>query len=127
MTRQALRVFLSEWFCGCGSPEAACRRLLDILALCPLYDNREAFKRLVPDDGIEMLLLYTLDHFDLIEHGVGIGGSWLTDKGTQVREALRREEGDEFETLTQQSCCHGYAVESDELMQCPECGPMNRR
>ena len=126
MTRQELRVALAEWFCGCGAPDEACARLLDVLRLCPLHSNREAFERLVPGDGWQMLLLYSMTNYDLIEHGGSVGGSWLTDKGREVRDALEREAGDGFDALTNDCCCHGYAIES-ELLECPECGLMNRK
>lgn len=125
MTRQELRVVLGEWFCGCGSPEVAASRLRDVLALHPLHSNRKAFKVLVPDDGLEELLLYTLDHFGLTEHGGTVGGAWLSDKGTAVLAALNREAGDKFEVLFANACLHGYAVDDpEELRQCPECGPI---
>jgi hypothetical protein len=69
---------------------------------------------------MQQLMLYTLDHFDLIEHGGGIGGAWLSKKGQAVLEALQREEGDAFEALSAMCCVHGYAVES-ELEDCQEC------
>ena len=126
MTRPELRVFLGEWFCGCDRPDAACERLRDVLRLHRLYDHRDEFKRLIPDDGIEMLITYTLDHFKLTEHGGSVGGSWLSDKGINVLAALERESADDFEGLNAHACMHGYAVE-DELHLCPECGPMNQR
>ena len=33
MTRHELRMFLSDWFCGCGRPEVALVRLRDLLVL----------------------------------------------------------------------------------------------
>jgi len=124
MTRQQLRVFLEPWFCGCGSPEKAAARLRDLLGLHPLYENREAFEQLVPDSGLEYLLLYTLQYFDLTEHGGSVSGGWLTEKGKDVLVALNRETADDYETLMAQSCSHGYAVE-DELQDCPECSKLN--
>lgn len=124
MTRQELRVFLDGWFCGCGSPDEAARFLRDLLALHPLYDHRAEFVALVPDEGLQYLLLYTLDHFDLAEHGGSIGGQWLTDKGTAVLAALNREAEDGFEALNAEACMHGYGVDT-ELDQCHECGPLN--
>lgn len=125
MTRQELRVFLDEWFCGCGSPALAARTLRDLLTLHPLYDNRPAFEKLIPDEGLQYLILYTLDRFDLTEHGGTIGGAWLTDKGRAVLQALNRDSGDDFATLMEQACSHGYAVET-ELLDCPECAELNR-
>lgn len=125
MTRQGLRVFLQDWFCGCGNPDEAAAELLRLLELCPLYDHRTEFEALFPSSGMGYLVLYTLDHFDLIEHGGNVGGSWLTEKGQQVRDALRRESASEFDALAESSCVHGYGVDT-ELLDCPECGPMNR-
>lgn len=122
MTLQELRVFLQEWFCGCGAPESAAERLRDLLAMHPLYENRERLKVLVPDDGLEYLLLYMLDHFDLTEHGGSVGGAWLSEKGKAVLEALNR---DPLDVICAQSCMHGYAVETVELNDCPECGKLN--
>ena len=124
MTRQELRVFLDSWWCGCGIPESAAARLRDVLALHPLYDHRKEFEQLLPDSGFQHLILYILDHFDLTEHGSGVGGGWLTDKGKAVLEALNRESLDGFETLTAGHCAHGYNVDT-ELMDCPECSKLN--
>jgi hypothetical protein len=124
MTRQELRVFLQDWFCGCGSPDAAADTLRIILTLHPLHSNREAFETLVPNDGVQHLLLYTLDHFDLTEHGGSVGGGWLTEKGKAVLAALEREKADDYEALFETACLHGYAVET-ELMDCPECAALN--
>ena len=117
MTLPELRVFLQPWFCGCGSPDLAASRLRDLLALHPLHANREAFEALVPDDGLEMLLLYTLSHFGLTEHGGTVGGGWLTPLGAQVLEALHREAVTDFAAVAESSCVHGHDLES----QCPDC------
>lgn len=126
MTRQELRVFLQDWFCGCGQPEAAADILRIILALHPLHSNREAFELLIPNDGLQYLLLYTLSSFDLTEHGGSVGGGWLTDKGHSVLAALEREKADDYGALFAMACIHGYAVET-ELMECPECATLNKR
>ena len=110
MTREELRVVLS-WFCGCGAPEAASRALLELLELHPLYEHQEAFQIRFPDDGVQYLLLYLLDHLDLTEHGGNVGGGWLSPKGFAVRDALRREVTDDFEVLQGPSCIHGYDID----------------
>lgn len=114
MTRLELRVYLQSWFCGCGDPEAACATLLRILRLHPAYEHRDELAALIPDEGARLLLLYRLDRDGLTEHGGSIGGAWLTDKGTAVRDALAREESDGFEALMQAACIHGYAWEDPE-------------
>lgn len=111
MTRQELRVFLQDWFCGCGSPEDACAALLRLLDLHPLYQHREELEAWIPDNGIRMLVLYHLDRLDLTEHGGTVEGAWLTADGTRVRDALRAEAADGFEALNEMSCAHGYDIE----------------
>lgn len=123
MTIQQLRVFLNSWACGCGSPESAFEGLKAILELHPLHDHRPEIEALIPDERLEYLILYMLDHLDLTEHGGTVGGGWLTETGQAVLDALRTFP---MEDITRDSCSHGYAVETDELLQCPECGPMNR-
>lgn len=108
MTLPELRVFLQDWFCGCGSPEDAVTALERLLALHPLYDNRAAFEALIPNDGMQYLMLYTLDHFDLTEHGGSVGGGWLTEKGKAVLAAIRAHDADE---ICAQCCIHGVAVD----------------
>lgn len=114
MTRQELRVVLGEWFCGCGSPRDACRALRDLLALHPLYDNREALERMIPDEGVQYLMLYTLDRFDLTEHGGSVGGAWLTDKGKAVLSALEAEAEDNWEAVGESCCIHGYSMDGSD-------------
>lgn len=125
MTRQELRVFLSGWFCGCGSPTLAAERLRDLLALHPLHSNREAFEAFVPDAGIAELLLYTLDHFELTEHGGTVGGAWLSDKGKAILEALNLEADTDFEKLTGTFCIHGHQFGGgpDDYEPCAQCNP----
>ena len=125
MTIQGLRKFFNEWFCGCGCPEEAISFLLELLELCPLYDNREPFEKLIPNEGLQYLTLYTLDHFDLIEHGTSVRGSWLTDKGKAILELLRNEKDDEFKRVITACCVHGCAVGDDDGVpaeDCLECG-----
>ena len=70
--------------CGCGNPESAAVLLRDILRLCPLYDHRAEFEKFLPDRGVQHFILGVLSECDVIEHGGGIGGSWLTDKGKML-------------------------------------------
>jgi hypothetical protein len=112
--RRDLRKFLEDKFCGCGQPEAAAAALLRLLRLHPLHSNREAFEQWISDDGIEMLLLYTLDAWKLTEHGGSVGGAWLTEEGKKIRDALAAEEADEFEALFEQHCIHGFDITDTE-------------
>jgi hypothetical protein len=111
MTRPELRVEL-EWFCGCGSPDDAAAMLLKLLRLHPLYENRPAFEELIPDDGLQYLVLYQLSDRDLTEHGGTCGGGWLTEKGEAVKGALEAEQEDGFDALFGDHCVHGFGDET---------------
>lgn len=123
-----LRVYLDQLYCGCGSPEAADRTLLQILDLFALEGDARlgrtaALDRLMPDRGVLMLVLYGVDRAGLTEHGSGVEFGWLTDHGREVRSALQRESADGFESLNADRCAHGYDI--DRIEDCPECGPLN--
>lgn len=120
MTLQELRVILQEWFCGCGHPEVAAERLRDLLALHPLYEHRAELNALIPDEGIQYLVLYMLDRLELSEHGSSVGGAWLTDKGRAVLDAMNRESAAGFGVIVESVCIHGYSIENDQE-HCPEC------
>lgn len=118
MDRVGLRLFLDgAWGCLCGSPQTACAALLKLLRLHPLYEHHREFEAWVPDEGVQHLLLYTIDKLGLTEHGTSIGGQWLTGKGVAVRDALAREEGDDFEALLGSHCIHGHDI-SDDAHDC---------
>lgn len=85
-------------FCGCGQPEEALKLVLTLLRLAPFYDSRPEIEALLPDPGVQMIVLYTLDHAELIEHGGGVGGSWLTDKGERFLALL--EATDDWDEIT---------------------------
>jgi hypothetical protein len=116
-TRQDLRRWLGDHFCGCGSPESAAGALLRLLRLHPLYEHRKEFEEWISDVGVEGLLLYALDRDDLTEHGGAVGGAWLTTQGEDLRAALECEEGDGFEALFEQHCIHGFNID-DQTHDC---------
>ncbi len=66
--------------CGCGGPDEAYALVRDVLSLAPFYDDWKAVEQLIGERAC-YFVLYQLDRCDLIEHGGGIGGSWLTEKG----------------------------------------------
>lgn len=126
MTRPELRIFLDASFlaCGCGAPEQACRALLRLLRLHPLFDHRDEIEAWIPDSGVEYLLLYALDKWDLTEHGGTVGGAWLTDNGKAVLAALEAEETDGFHALCETHCIHGFGAEVPEFdHDCMAAGP----
>ena len=122
ITRQHLRVFLQDHFCGCGDPEAACGALHRILSI--VGDGEKAgyieFPKFLTDDGSKWLLLYLIDRMrpSLLEPGSGIEHSWLTREGRQVLQALTEESGDGFAALNgHHGCYHGFATD-DESHDC---------
>lgn len=123
MTRQELRAFLQTWYCGCGRPQDASLFLLTILHLIPLYekDHRQTWNiRVQNNPGLNFFLLYTLNHFGLLEHGSSVEGSWLTGKGEAVMKALEVEcRLDSFNTLHGDGpyCIHGYDI-TDNPHEC---------
>lgn len=93
-------------WCGCGRPEDAAVTILRALEYvaerCELMhgdDNDKWIKKAdvlrkkwQPDEGIECVLLYVLDAAELTEHGGSVGGSWLSKKGCDVLDLLKRWE-----------------------------------
>jgi hypothetical protein len=76
----------------------AWRQIGDLLALAPFYDHRAAVRtRIGGGPGVEDMVLYALDGAGLIEHGGGIGGSWLTAKGRHYLSLMRRYEWEDIE------------------------------
>lgn len=84
---------VSSWFwggvlggCGCGSSEELGEMAVKLLKhfatphmerKLDLYDS-EAYE----------ILAHWMSEKDLIEHGTSVGGSWLTEKGEEVYEAV---------------------------------------
>lgn len=87
--------------CGCGNPEYAYALVRDLLALAPFHQHpgkiRERIGGPEPDPGTSHLVLSMLTTAGLIEHGGGIGGSWLTPKGTRYLELMKRHEWDDLD------------------------------
>lgn len=84
--------------CGCGTPEAAfnfCRDALSLFDRRGCHDKpptkdwinaEDALRDLIakrPEDAAHVLA-HLLTNLDLLEHGGGVGGSWLTKDGERV-------------------------------------------
>lgn len=78
--------------CGCGNPESTNEVLRQILNIksadCTYEDRQKAYGELCNSDmnndmyyGLIQFVLYVLDNKEFLEHGGGIGGAWLTEKG----------------------------------------------
>lgn len=104
-------MFLQDWRCGCGSPEAWAQFLLNVLS--------DPSQTRGMDDGLRYFVLYTLDAMGLTEHGSSVDGWWLTEKGREVQSALLHETEDEFAGLFPEEpvCIHGYDT-SDKSHDC---------
>ena len=88
-------------FCGCGMPEEALKWLRDCLADIqhrtevewkqnpPIYQGRIHARMEPLPRGVEYLLWYWMDKLQLIEHGGGVGGSWLTERGEHLLARLQ--------------------------------------
>lgn len=113
-------VFGELGFCGCGDPESALKLLQSVLAIIRKRSdeneieedqassqarwsrNSDALRELIgmKDDvllgatnyrqAMAWTYLYFLDSKGLLEHGGNCSGSWLTEKGQQVLDALNR-------------------------------------
>jgi hypothetical protein len=116
VTTAELNAFLKDKWCGCGAPWEATKYLMDVLHMfrpdegedkrfCDArYASRKEFFK--GNDGLQFFVLYTVDNWGLLEHGGGVGGSWFTQKGQEVYDALKKEwaRGDNFETLHEMVC-----------------------
>ena len=85
--------------CGCCIPEEAYKAVFEMLKR---VKNRE--KIVESDSPYELFMAYTLDNLELLEHGSSIYGSWLTDKGEKMIEALEVFEKYEFDWNIASDC-----------------------
>ena len=93
-------------FCGCGDPYSAHEFAIKCLSA---FDRDkvgfgpgtgiDVIKALVEADSEQAayFIAYTLDKCALTEHGGGVGGSWLTDRGRQFLEIGPMGEDDEVD------------------------------
>ena len=95
-------------FCGCGNPASILCTIKDFLNVIDAYfkdkiDYKEKERRLslaLLNDGdyeieeikvkrgAELIILNVLNNCEVLEHGSGIGSSWLTLYGEEVLEHL---------------------------------------
>jgi hypothetical protein len=72
-------------FCGCGDPDECWDWLRALLALMACGSNGQAVVDYLGGyNAPNQLLLGVLDKAGLAEHGTGIYGGWLTDKGQRL-------------------------------------------
>jgi hypothetical protein len=83
--------YIQLGLCGCGNPEESFDLVRQLLTLAPYYQGPEVRAQvaaLCGNEPAKHIILSTLDHADLIEHGGSIGGAWLTTKGEWYLKAL---------------------------------------
>lgn len=136
MNERELKRFeeLELGFCGCGDPEGALRLLCDTLQA---FADRSARKlsweagtrKLTKILGLdhpqyEMLglsYLYFIDSVGLLEHGTSIYGSWLSECGEEVLEALKAVD---IEAMMEEP----YDYQYEDLTQaCSHCNKVTKR
>lgn len=76
--------------CGCGSKEESEIDIRNLLRACseePASPQRTKALQdyfgvnSIYDSSLLQFMVYILNHVDLLEHGIGIGGSWITEFG----------------------------------------------
>lgn len=85
---------IAEWwyeeakFCGCANPSSVLALILD--ALQRHSPGGDEFDGGPDPDWVQAnpLMAYSLDFWELTEHGGSIYGAWLTEKGVALRDAL---------------------------------------
>ena len=80
-------------FCGCGMPEETLNGALEGLQLLnsKSEEYEETKRREIEIFGSERsayFFYYTMDGKGFLEHGGGVGASWLTQAGTVLRQIL---------------------------------------
>ena len=92
--------------CGCGCPEECerdVRNLLRVYSESPMNPRRvellnEHFGvESVYDSSLLQFMVYVLNHVDLLDHGTGIGGSWITKLGKMCLYVLEQLDLDNLE------------------------------
>jgi len=114
MTKDELRAYLTTdlpqglGFCGCGHPEESSDAILKVLDAYDrktrpwpegspddaawkawLAEREKLEEQALPPGAWGQIALYWLTSCGLLEHGGGVGGSWLTPKGEAVLAAIR--------------------------------------
>ena len=80
-------------FCGCYDAEL----MEDVIATIRAFDaENPPYYSALPVSGPDKyreLILHAMDNAGLIEHDTSIRGSWLTDKGKEVLQEIKENQG----------------------------------
>ncbi|MGW2520424.1 hypothetical protein ACWC09_26115 [Streptomyces sp. NPDC001617] len=111
--------------CGCGDPEAADRLVIGLLAV--FADGQPGRAQRVQEliggtDGAQQIVLASLDHAGLIDHGSSVWGSWLTDRGKWVRWAVDQVGGVDGldEKLDEVGFPHEWDPKTKDMQPCTD-------
>lgn len=93
------------WFhvlggCGCGSSDELSEIAWDVfLNFSKDHESRASLY----DDPAREIVGHWIDSLGLIEHGSGISGSWLTDEGKELLDAINSDKFKPTEILERKS------------------------
>ena len=75
--------------CGCGNSDELADRAVALLGyFATPHDERDTKDNPYNNEVLEVLA-HWMDSKELIEHGGGVGGSWLTARGQQAYDVLK--------------------------------------
>lgn len=135
MNERELKKFeeLELGFCDCADPEGALQFLRDVLRIIADRSSHKeswdvATKRLeeklalsLPQyEFLGLSYLYYIDSAGLLAHGSNIYGSWLSEKGKEVLQAL---ETVDIEAMMEEP----YDYQNEDLSACPHCHRVTTR
>jgi hypothetical protein len=89
--RHLNRLFYTDLHqCGCGNPADTWELIHEVLSLAPFFEDQR-WKQVEDILGRAYdFVLGVLSDADLLEHGGSVGGSWITDKGRWLLQAIER-------------------------------------
>lgn len=111
--------------CGCGDPEAADRLVIDLLSVFEdgRPDRAQRVEELIgASDGAQQIVLASLDHAGLTEHGGSVWGSWLTHRGRWLLWAVDQVGGPDGlgQKLDEVGFPHEYDPETKAMQPCTD-------
>lgn len=111
--------------CGCGDPEAADRLVIGLLTVFAdgQPDRAQRVQELIGGtDGAQQIVLASLDHAGLIDHGSSVWASWLTDRGKWVLWAVEQVGGADGLTcqLDEVGFPHEWDREAQAMQPCTD-------
>ncbi|MCX5239807.1 hypothetical protein OG824_31860 [Streptomyces prunicolor] len=111
--------------CGCGDPGAADRLVIGLLTVFAGRGDgrsRRVGELIGGTDGAQQIVLASLDHAGLIDHGTSVWGSWLTERGKWVLWAVEQVGGVDGldEKLDEVGFPHEWDSETKAMQPCTD-------